>query len=197
MIPRIEQKAELLPNNYGRFLDWLSFNKFNILYPERIVSSIYFDNDSMESYRDTLEGNTPRKKIRIRAYGFDAFKDLSKKLKLEIKLSDEFCRFKSQKDNIVLNDCFKNGILDNQYGLCLPVVKITYNREYFFYKNWRVTIDKFIKYENLINNEQTFEEMFVLEIKTSINENHTELKNFFDFPRSKFSKYERSIDAFK
>ena len=101
MIPRIEQKGELLPNNYGVFLDWLSSNKFEILYPERIVSSIYFDNFSMQSYRDTVDGNTPRKKIRIRGYGIDAFKDLSTKIKLE-KISNEFSRLKSQKDDIFL-----------------------------------------------------------------------------------------------
>ena len=152
----------------------------------------------MQSYRDTVDGNTPRKKIRIRSYGIDAFKDLSTKLKLEKKISNEFFRLKSQKDDIFLKDCLQNGILDNQYGLCLPVTKITYNREYFIYKNWRVTIDKFIKYENFLNDEQTFEDdMFVLEIKTSINESQTRLKNFFEFPRSKFSKYERAIDSFK
>ena len=41
MIPRIEQKAELKPENYLVAIDWLKSNNFNILYPERIVSSIY------------------------------------------------------------------------------------------------------------------------------------------------------------
>ena len=59
-------------------------------------------------------------------------------------------------------------------------------------------MNKFIKYENIRNQGFTHEEnMFVLEIKTNINENQTKLKNFFDFPRSKFSKYERAIDSFK
>ena len=198
MIPRIEQKAELLQSNYGTFINWLIDNNFNILYPERVVSSIYFDNDSMESYRDTKEANTPRKKIRIRSYGNDAFKDLSKKIKLEIKLSNDFYRLKSQKVDFDLRSYLKDGIIDSQYGLCLPVAKITYDREYYFYKNWRVTIDKNIKYESLKNKELIYEEkVFVLEIKTSINENQTKLRNFFEFPRSKFSKYEKAIDAFQ
>ena len=198
MIPRIEQKAELSQGNYGQFIEWLFVNNFNILYPERVVSSIYFDNYSMESYRDTLEGNTPRKKIRLRSYGIDAFKDLSKNIKLEKKLSNEFYRLKSQTDDINVWDSLNNGIIDSQYGLCLPVAKITYSREYYFYKNWRVTIDKSIKYECLKNKELIIEEkMFVLEIKTSINENQTKLKNLFEFPRSKFSKYERAINSFQ
>ena len=71
-------------------------------------------------------------------------------------------------------------------------------REYYFYKNSRVTIDKSIKYECLKYKELIIEEkMFVLEIKTSINENQTKLKNQFEFPRSKFSKYERAINSFQ
>ena len=162
MIPRVEQKAELLPNNYGKFLDWLASNKFDILYPERIVSSIYFDNTSMDSYRDTVEGNTPRKKIRIRTYGIDAFKDFSKKIQLEKKLSNEYYRLKSQKDYISLKESLENGIIDDQYGLCFPVAKITYNREYFFYKNWRVTIDKFIRYEKMLNYKEIFLFFFLI-----------------------------------
>ena len=151
MIPRIEQKAELSPSNYEKLINWLNVNNFNILYPERIVSSIYFDNFSLESYRDTKEGNTPRKKIRIRSYGIDAFNDLSKQMKLEIKLSNEFYRLKSQSDDYNLREYLENGLIDSQYGLCFPVAKIIYNREYYFYKNWRLTIDKFIKYENIRN----------------------------------------------
>ena len=89
-------------------------------------------------------------------------------------------------------------MFDSQYGLCFPSAKIFYYREYYIYNSWRVTIDKSIKYENLKYNSQIYEEEnFVLEIKTSINENNTKLKNFFDFPRSKFSKYERAIESFK
>ena len=42
-----------------------------------------------------------------------------------------------------------------------------------------------------------YDDFFVLEIKTSINEDKTKLRNFFDFPRSSFSKYQRGIEALK
>jgi len=196
MIPRIEQKAELAPSNYLKALEWLRINNFNILYPERIVSSIYFDNDSLQSYYDTLEGNTPRRKIRIRSYGENPFYDFQKRLKIEIKLSKEFDRFKSQEDCIDFKYIFENGFYDSQYGLCFPSAKVSYIREYYIYKNWRVTIDRYIKYENPKDNLVYNEENYVLEIKTSINESSTEIKNFFEFPRSKFSKYERAIESF-
>ena len=196
MIPRIEQKAELSPTNYSRIIEWLFSNNFKILYPERIVSSIYFDNYFLQSYLDTVEGITPRRKIRIREYGEDAFKNKKNKYNLEIKLSSEFYRFKSNQVIYDLQESLTNGIVDSQYGICFPKVKITYNREYFFYESWRVTIDKLIHYENLnLDNSISKEPNLVVEIKTNINENYTKLKNFFEFPRSKFSKYERAIDA--
>ena len=196
MIPRIEQKAELSPTNYPRIIDWLFSNNFKILFPERIVSSIYFDNYFFQSYNDTVEGITPRRKIRIREYGVDAFKNKKNKYNLEIKLSSEFYRFKSNQVIYDLQESLNNGIVDSQYGICLPKVKITYNREYFIYESWRVTIDKLIHYENLnVDNSISKEPNLVVEIKTNINENYTKLKNFFEFPRSKFSKYERAIDS--
>ena len=197
MNPRIEQKVELLPRNYIQAIEWLRKNQFKILYPERIVSSIYFDNNYMQSYLDTLEGNTPRRKIRIRSYGENAFNDLSKCFNFEIKLNSEFHRYKSQKKITDIKESLKNGIFDSQYGICLPIVRITYCREYFSYKNWRVTIDRSIKYENLRDNFSNAEEKnFVIEIKTAINENKSKLKNFFEFPRSAFSKYKRAVESF-
>tara|TARA_B100000212_G_scaffold342051_1_gene327358 strand:- start:77 stop:673 length:597 start_codon:yes stop_codon:yes gene_type:complete len=197
MIPRIEQKAELKLENYSLAIDWLKSNNFNILYPERIVSSIYFDNDKLQSYFDTVEGNTPRRKIRIRSYGKKAFDDLSNQFNIETKFSGEFYRSKTQRQIIDITEHLEHGIIDGQYGVCMPKVKITYNREYFLFKDWRVTIDRFIKYEHLRDFSATSEDQScVLEIKTSINQNHSELRNFFEFPRSKFSKYERAVDAF-
>ena len=37
-----------------------------ILYPERNINSVYFDNDNLSMYHDSIEGSVPRKKIRIR-----------------------------------------------------------------------------------------------------------------------------------
>ena len=68
MLPRIEQKFDLISSNYILLLNWLKDNGFKLLYPERVVTSLYFDNNKFQSYNDTIEGITPRKKIRIRGY---------------------------------------------------------------------------------------------------------------------------------
>ena len=64
----------------------------------------------------------------------------------------------------------------------------------------RVTIDREINYELIDFNRRiqncTFEEnSFVLEIKANIDKNLTFLLNNFNFPRSRFSKYERAIES--
>ena len=196
MKARIEQKSELKKANYVAAYEWLKLKKFKVLYPPRIVCSIYLDNFKMQSYYDTAEGICPRRKIRIRTYNSENFKDQSNIYTLETKLTNNFNRFKKQQLIKDLDKKFFNGVIDNQYGLCKPTIKISYVREYFIFRNWRVTIDKNIKYINL-NEESDFkyDEFFVLEIKTSINEDKTKLRNFFDFPRSSFSKYQRAFDA--
>ena len=198
MKPRIEQKAELNKFNYIAAYDWLNFNKFNVLYPERIVCSIYFDNLSMQSFYDTSEGICPRRKIRIRKYINEDFNKENDIYTLETKLTTDFERLKNQQKIIDVQEKLSSGVFDNQYGLCTPIIKISYIREYFIFKTWRVTIDKSIKYEKYKDcTELIYDDSCVLEIKTSIDEDITELKNFFNFPRSRFSKYQRGIEALK
>ena len=93
------------------------------------------------------------------------------------------------------------GIHDNLYGSCFPIIEISYKRDYFKLENFRVTIDRDIIYKpiNNIKNfayEQIADNYFVLEIKADINQDLNYIRNLFEFPRSKFSKYERGIEAF-
>ena len=56
-------------------------------------------------------------------------------------------------------------------------------------------IDNYSNVSKIVDNSIYKEPNLFVEIKTNINENYTKLKNFFEFPRSKFSKYERAIDS--
>ena len=198
MKARIEQKSELNKVNYLSAYEWLKSNKFRVLYPERVVCSIYLDNLKMQSYYDTAEGICPRRKIRIRTYNNQNFKDSINKYTLETKLTTNFERLKNQEPMKDIQNSLFHGIIDNQYGLCKPTIKISYVREYFILRKWRVTIDKFIKYSNFHSESDfAYDDSFVLEIKTSIDQDTDELRNFFEFPRSRFSKYQRGIEALK
>lgn len=197
MKERIEEKVELTPSNYSLALRWLSLKGFKLLYPKRTVCSLYFDNRNHEIYMNTKEGIVPRKKIRIRTYNNLDFENHGFMYTLEKKLTSGEGRAKSILKNINPKPYIKEGVIDNQYGLCFPKIFINYSREYFQLDSIRVTLDKDIEYSLYSDSEKEIfnEKNYVLEIKTSINESQTFLKNFFEFPRSKFSKYERAIDS--
>ena len=59
---RKEEKLSLNPRKYKEFLSLISEKKV-ALYPDRIVSSTYFDNESFKMYHDSNEGVVPRKKL--------------------------------------------------------------------------------------------------------------------------------------
>jgi len=200
MIPRIEQKLEIKKNHYLDLLRWIHHKGGKTLYPERKICSRYFDNNNMQMYLDTVEGIIPRKKIRIRTYGSEYFNSTNNQYFLEIKMTTEHARFKKSNSNINLESLLKNGYFDNLYGICKQLIDISYVREYFFVKNIRVTIDKEIKYRliDLNNNfEKSFfaDQSYVFEIKADMDTNLSYLLNSFDFPRSRFSKYERGLDS--
>ena len=200
MIPRIEQKLELNKHHYLDLLKWIDHNGGKVLYPVSIICSRYFDNNNMQMYFDTVEGIIPRKKIRIRTYGSDDFYSSNNKYSLEIKMSTEHSRYKKINSNINLGSLLKDGYFDKLYGICNQLIDISYVREYFLVKNIRVTIDKEIKYR-LINLNNSFkksyfeDQSYVFEIKADIDTNLSYLSNSFDFPRSRFSKYERALDS--
>ena len=114
---RIENKYIIDPTKIIFFKKWLNDKKFKIKYPKRRVTSLYLDNKNLTSYKDSIEGIVPRKKIRIRYYG-----EINNKTKylLEKKISSIEGRYKvskiiskSKKDRIL-----RYGLIDKEYGNC-------------------------------------------------------------------------------
>ena len=196
MIPRIEQKLLLNSFELLSILKWLKVSNANYLYPPRKVISIYLDTLDLRMYYETFEGLVPRKKVRLRRYDERKLNDL---YNIEIKLSDELARYKKSSSNkISLEEVMKDGLFVKNYGFCYPLIEIKYIREYSEVKGFRVTIDKNITYKLLENNRFPFKDKIkdvnnVVEIKADIKENLDTIANIFNFPRSKFSKYENAI----
>lgn len=196
MIPRIEQKLLLNSFELLSILKWLKVSNAKYLYPPRQVISIYLDTLDLRMYYETFEGLVPRKKVRLRRYDERKLNDL---YNIEIKLSDELARYKkSSLNKISLEEVINDGLFVKNYGFCYPLIEITYIREYFEVKGFRVTIDKNITYKLLENNRFPFKDKIkdvnnVVEIKADIKENLDTISNIFNFPRSKFSKYENAI----
>ena len=194
MIPRIEQKLEIDKSSYINIIEWLKFKKAEILYPERLVNSRYYDNYNLQMYYDTVEGLLPRKKIRLRTYNTREFELSDFPYNLEKKLTTEKNRYKSIERNIEFRDNIYDQIYDEDYGLCFKMVDISYVREYFLVNSIRMTIDKNIEYKDLISNNISKDKSFVIEVKADIHNDLDFIANNFNFSRSRFSKYERSFE---
>lgn len=193
---RTENKFILSKKKLFVFKQWLNQNKYSILFEKRYINSIYFDSKNFMIYRDSIEGTTPRKKIRIRTYS-DFFFHKNNKFNLEIKISSTEGRYKKTKE---LNDginTFLIGYNDNQYGMCFPVLNVTYEREYFIRDNSRITIDTNIKYSSINgrvkSNYSYYEDNYVVENKLTNNDKN-EMLEFFPFSQGRFSKYCNGIE---
>ncbi len=139
---RIEKKIAIYKNNISNFRNYILEDKFVVVYPDREVFSIYFDTESYQMFRDSVEGIVPRKKIRIRKYN-DLKND---EFFFEIKISSVEGRYKTVKK---INDSKKIldfGYFDQNYGLCYPKIIVKYNRSYYKKKNVRITLDKNISF---------------------------------------------------
>lgn len=161
------------------------------LFPKRKINSCYFDTPDLILFFESEEGILPRKKIRHRWY-----KD--KKIILEeIKISSIEGRYKTSEKLIIDSDYELNNQIhfDKDYGLLTPKIIVSYDREYFFYKNLRLTIDTNIKYQDIQGLSRKIVRDFenVLEIKTSINTSQNYLEKLLQIRPARFSKYCRGV----
>jgi len=130
---RIENKYELSTAKLSELYTFLKDCSAKELYPARLIKSIYFDNQNFSAYRESIEGVVPRKKIRIRNYP-----NTSTNFNLEIKINSIDGKFKTTKKNINYINILKKGYHDCDYGLCYPIIEISYFRKYFSIFNLRV-----------------------------------------------------------
>lgn len=189
---RIEDKLYINRSQIIDFKEFLSKNSAQPIYKSRTIKSLYFDNKNLDMYNDSIEGLTPRKKIRIRKYpnGED------KALYFEVKNSSVEGRFKTRKkiNEDKFNSLTKRGYLDEQYGVCFPKLYVIYQREYFKLDDTRISIDKDLQYYNF-HTEKFFNDMStIVEVKTSINKDQDDLIKMFPFQKIRFSKYCLAVD---
>ena len=191
---RIEEKILLNCMQDNLLYKFLNENYSTKIHDDRIISSVYFDNKFFQMFKDSEEGCVPRKKIRLRKYS-----NLSQ-INYEVKISSIEGRYKTTKI-IKENDykkVLKNGIFDNNYGQCYPVIKISYQRKYIKVHSKRITLDTNIEYQDFISKRIVTDRFNqILEIKTSINDDINQLNIDFPFRRIRFSKYSEAIKRLK
>ncbi len=196
---RIEFKIDIHKSKKNIFLDFLKTNKVSKLYDNRMINSIYFDNDNFEIYHDSVEGLSPRKKIRLRYYGDKKQFNKQKELLLEKKYTNFIGRSKTSKKIRDFNSQLNYGILDSKYGICYPRTIVSYLRSYHISKDFRITMDTNINFqsyksENPIHNFVSIDDIIV-EIKTNNTTRVDDLKKTFPFSEIRFSKYCKSIES--
>ena len=189
---RIEEKLTIDNYKIVDFKSFLSKKTAKQIYQPRKIESLYFDNINYDMYTDSIEGLTPRKKIRVRNY--PNTKD--KKLYLETKISSVEGRFKIRKiiDSNKFENLKINGIFDPQYGLCKPCLYVSYDREYFKINDVRISIDNNINYKLFSKNIFKTDVNSDIEIKTTINKDLDELVKEFPFQKNRFSKYCNGVE---
>tara|TARA_Y100000589_G_scaffold239714_1_gene227217 strand:+ start:3175 stop:3765 length:591 start_codon:yes stop_codon:yes gene_type:complete len=179
----------------------LKFLKFSllkkgmeVLYPSRKINSCYFDTNNLKMYHDSEEGVLPRKKIRLRWY------ENQKQINKEIKISSTEGRFKTiqSMNNGTIKNMVAHKLYDSQYGVLFPKILIKYSREYFEFKNLRLTFDTEIKYININSLNKIFysDKENVVEIKTPIDISEDYLEKIIGIQPTRFSKYCRGISSF-
>lgn len=188
---RIEEKILVNINDVFKVKNFLKNNKAETLYPKRQVNSLYFDNFSFQMFADSEEGCVPRKKIRVRYY--DKKNEI---LKLETKISSIEGKFKTTKkiNKNLYNTIKKKGFFDLQYGWCKPVIWTQYERKYFAFGEYRITLDEKIKYFNVNNRLISSDKYVIFEIKTPVKTDINKLIQTFPFSRTRFSKYANGIN---
>ena len=136
---RIEEKLYIEKVNLIQFREQLKIKSCQKVYHPRVIESLYFDNMNLDMYTDSIEGITPRKKIRVRRYP----EDNDKKLYFEIKNSSVEGRFKTRK--IINTSDFEIKNLQEFWipnMECFPMIFVRYKREYLVIGDVRISIDK-------------------------------------------------------
>jgi len=178
-----------------QLLKSLLINKgMQFLYAKRKINSCYFDTQNLEMFHESEAGILPRKKIRLRWY--DSIGNINK----EKKITSSEGRFKTT-SIFYLNNLYelKNlSLLEKNYGILYPSIIIRYEREYFRFKDLRITFDSNITYENnrALVKRVFIEQENVMEVKTSISTKEDYIEKFINIQTSRFSKYCRGVESF-
>lgn len=177
----------------------LSPASFITSYPDRLIHSLYFDDDQWSSLQRNIDGSPLRNKVRIRWYGAEE-NTISGGL-LEVKSKNGLTGKKQAYDfpDMPLSDLSGISAAVEKIlhtGALQPVLLVRYHRAYFvsFDRNIRLTLDREIRYEKPGGAVYPWEGM-VLEIKYPPDRETdvAELMQYFPFRLSKHSKYARGM----
>ena len=187
---RKEEKIETTFYQQKLLLDKIIKLGGRLFYPPRKISSIYFDSKNFEMHNESEEGILPRKKIRIRYYNNN-----QENSNLEYKISSFEGKYKTtNKLNLrLLNRYLREGCVDQKYGFCYPIIKITYDRRYYTLNNVRITFDDNINYQIFNSKIKILDEVGVVELKSKTDKEIEDIDKILPLARKRFSKFSRAF----
>ena len=180
--------------NQKEKINFVNNSNLKILFPDRIVESVYFDTKDLKLFSLSEEGITPRIKIRIRGY------DNGELNNLEIKTTRNYHR-----EKIVLRDFkFDNFNLHNnlkKFGINNIVekkIRVKYLRSYYELSGvGRITMDRNIEffYPNRNSHNSKKIGQIILEVKIQSDKiDKNKIERIINLKESRFSKYCEGIN---
>jgi len=203
---RFERKIPLKKGQSVYFRNNLIRKGFSNIYETRIITSIYFDTEDHLFARQNINGENLRVKPRVRYYNSGYNNSV-----LEFKLKQNYNSYKKIIDKSKSISSYNFNIFkyfeelgSKILGLkLLPSSIVSYRRQYYNYKEIRLTIDDNLYVKKLINRKFIKQNMFqlnleVLEFKYKGKFDYLFRKNFNNFfdrssRSNKCSKYIYSI----
>lgn len=185
-------------------------------FPSGCVDSIYYDTIDSRCYQECLNGESVKRKFRIRGYGSGTYQQLHQKEKLlagvgKIKTAlhplqvidehppewDSLCPVRSEDANF-----HQIKSLGLQYGTLVPAVRVRYQRRRYRMFDFRMTLDTNIEvfgYENGIMTELGYEVLpfHVLEVKTLKRRPKLPFMGLVKLPQISFSKFYLGLTALR
>jgi hypothetical protein len=160
-------------------------------YPNRIIHTLYFDNEFDSMLFDSINGLADRKKIRLRWYNdYENFHLEVKKKKGDVSFKKNIdtgnMELLLKKDKILVNRNIQKIFNLNSLELKSSV---DYKRIYLYnkYNQTRITFDKDISTLDFVSQKnRSLKDFFILELKCNLDFNYN-----FDIlnSQSRFSKY--------
>lgn len=170
-------------------INFLKKDNLKILYPDRIVESIYFDTNDLDFFNLSEEGVTPRIKVRMRGY------DNGELDNLEIKKTKNYHREKIVYKNFKFDNYLFHHNLKRQgiKNILEKKIRVKYLRSYYYLENFgRITLDRniefFLPFKEFHNSKKINE--IILEVKIQSNKiDKNTVEKIINLKETRFSKY--------
>lgn len=179
-------------NNYelGKFRIFLNSKEIK-LFDDRVITSLYLDTIDFKLYKQSIENDVGKYKVRFRQYNYE------NEIFQEIKLNTP----EGKQKKINKQNKFKHlddiGQLRHKNLNLVPAIKISYKRSYFSFKNVRITIDKNLQFESTKNHSMSKNKLMpkfnIVEYKI-LHQQKPDIESFFFQNPVSFSKYNYGIE---